>query len=154
MTKGAKSMSEQNKAVVRRFLEAITKQDMAALGQVVDANIVIHSPPGMPTLRGLDALKQALFGFSSGALDLRATVEDALAEGDKVAARITLRGTHKGDFFGVPATGKQFTLTECNIYKIAGGKIVEEWPQADMLGVMQQLGAIPAPAQAGASPRR
>lgn len=77
--------------------------------------------------------------------DLHVTVEDMVAEGDKVVARVTMSGTHKGEFMGIAPTGKQITVGIIEILRIAGGKVVEHWNVVDSLGMMQQLGAVPAP---------
>jgi steroid delta-isomerase-like uncharacterized protein len=82
--------------------------------------------------------------------DMHWVVEDLIAEGDKVVSRYTVRATHRGDFMGVPATGKVVTYTGILISRFAGGKFVEEWESLDMLGLMQQLGAIPQMAPTGA----
>jgi steroid delta-isomerase-like uncharacterized protein len=75
--------------------------------------------------------------------DLRHTIEDMVAEGDKVATRMTSRGTHTGDFRGIAPTGKQFTVTGMDLFRIADGKIAEQWTNLDTLGVLQQLGVLP-----------
>jgi len=77
--------------------------------------------------------------------DFQVTVEDVVAEGDKVARRVTLSGTHKGEYMGIPPTGKQMTMGVITIERIEGGKIAEQWGEADMLGLMQQLGVMPPP---------
>ena len=76
------------------------------------------------------------------------SLEEVLAEGNKVAVRLTFSGTHQGEFMGLPATGKRFTIAGMNVFRVEGSKIAENWPQLDMLGLLQQLGAIPAPGQA------
>ena len=81
--------------------------------------------------------------FRTAFPDLQVTVDDLIAEGDKVVARITAKGTHKGEFMGTPATNKQISMQEIHICRIAGGKIVEHWGLEDSLGMMQQLGMIP-----------
>ena len=80
--------------------------------------------------------------------DLHFTVEDLIAEGDKVVARLTVRGTQQGAFMGIPPTGKHVTVTGIDINRLAGGKSVEHWLNMDTLGLLQQLGVIPAPGQA------
>jgi steroid delta-isomerase-like uncharacterized protein len=77
--------------------------------------------------------------------DFAVTVEDAVAEGDKVALRVTIRGTHQGALMGTPPTGKPIAISGMSLWRIADGKIVERWESADMLGLMQQLGVIPSP---------
>lgn len=80
----------------------------------------------------------------AGVPDLQETIEDLLAEGDRVAYRVTLRGTHLGELLGIPATGRTIAVAGIVIDRIADGKIVEEWNQSDLLGLMRTLGAIPA----------
>jgi predicted ester cyclase len=84
--------------------------------------------------------------------DIQHTLEDQLAEGDKVAVRLTIRGTQQGEFQGMPATGKAITMTSLNILHFANGKIAEQWVETDDLGLLQQLGAIPMPGQAVPAP--
>jgi steroid delta-isomerase-like uncharacterized protein len=81
--------------------------------------------------------------------DLNITVEDLIAEGDRVVARWTLRGTHQGASLGMPPTGKQVTMPGISVVRLAGGKSAEQWVIHDQLGMLQQLGLVPAPAQAG-----
>jgi steroid delta-isomerase-like uncharacterized protein len=80
---------------------------------------------------------------------LHISIEDVIAQGDKVAVRITWQGTHQGEFMGIPPTGKPVTVTGINLYRVANGKIVEEWWQEDILGLMQQLGVLPPPPAQG-----
>jgi predicted ester cyclase len=88
--------------------------------------------------------------FQAGFPDIRVTIEDQLGEGDQVVTRMTFYGTQRGEFQGLPPTGKSVTFTGINIARIEGGKIAELWSEFDALGVLQQLGAIPAPAAASA----
>jgi predicted ester cyclase len=78
--------------------------------------------------------------------DVRMTVEDGFAEGDKVVVRWTGRGAHTGELMGIPPTGKQVTVTGIDVYRVAGGKLVERWGEFDQMGMMQQLGVVPLPA--------
>lgn len=115
--------------------------DLAAPGIVV-------CYAGMPEpIRGAEGFKQLLSDQSYAALpDVQRTDEELIAEGDRVATRWTCRGTQEGELFGVPATGKPVSLSGISIYRISGGKVVEERGVSDLLGLLQQLGAIPAPA--------
>jgi steroid delta-isomerase-like uncharacterized protein len=101
-----------------------------------------------PALQGLEAYKQSIELNFTGFPDLRFTIEDQLAEADKVVTRWTFRGTHQGPFQGIPPTGKQVTITGISIFRVANGKGVEVWTDADYLGMLQQLGVIPTPGQA------
>ena len=136
--------AEENKAIVRRYREIHNSNNLAALDQIVDANIVSHSGvPGMPP--GLEGGKMVHNMFLSAFPDSQVTTEDLIADGDKVVERFTFRGTNKGSFMGAPPTGKQVTSTGMSVFRIANGKIVEHWGENDALGVMQQLGLIPMP---------
>ena len=137
--------TEDNKAVVRRFYEEVMNQKKrAVLDEVFDLNVVDHfAPPGTPG--GLEGARQTLGMFLSAFPDLHFTVEDLIAEGDKVVARATLSGTQQGTFMGIPATGKHVTMTGIEINRFEGGKSVEHWVEMDTLGLMQQLGVIPPP---------
>ncbi len=95
-------------------------------------------------IRGPEGLKQYTSMTLAAFADLHVTVEDEIAEGDKVVTRYSARGTHKGEIMGIPPTGKQVAWTGIVITRIAGGKIIEAWANIDRLGVMQQLGAIPS----------
>jgi len=141
--------TEQNKALMRRFYEEISKGNLAALDELVAADLVDHSPfvpgqaPGRQGTLELFTMIRAAFP------DLHVTVEDMVAEGDKVAVRGTMSGTHKGEFTGIAPTGKQITVGTIEILRIVGGKMVEHWNVIDSLGMMQQLGVVPAPGQGG-----
>ena len=110
--------------------------------ELVGANIIDHSPmPGQGP--GSEGLKDALTMFRGAFPDLQVTIEDMIAEGEKVVVRVTMRGTHQGEFMGIPATNKKIEIGEMHIVRFAGGKMVEHWGQEDSLGTMQQLGVIP-----------
>jgi len=137
--------TEENKALMRRFYEEISKGNLAVVDELVAADLIEHSPfvPGQaPGRQGtLDLFTMIRAAFP----DLRVTVEDMVAEGDKVVARGTFSGTHKGEFMGIAPTGKQMTVGLIEILRIAGGKMVEHWNVVDSLGMMQQLGVVPPP---------
>ncbi len=139
--------TEENKATVRRFYEqAINKQDAAAIDAFIDPRCVDHAlPPGMPA--GIEGSKQFIAMYLTAFPDLHFTVEDMIAEGDRVVARLTTRGTHNGPFLGVPPTGKTTSITCIDINRLSNGKTVEHWLEMDSLGLFQQLGVIPAPGQ-------
>jgi steroid delta-isomerase-like uncharacterized protein len=134
---------EENKAIARRWGEEIWgKGSLAAVDELFAPNFAFNYPaPGVtPDLKGY---KQTVTNLSTPFANIQCTAEDVVAEGDKVAVRWIWRGTHKGEFMGIPATGKQVTITGISILRIAGGKIVEEWGEMNSLGMMQQLGAFP-----------
>ena len=137
-------MSEENKAKVRRFLEVAYAQDKPEIvDEVFDSEVVCHDPNSETGLmQGAEALKGEI-GWLRGVFpDVTFTVEDQTAEGEKVTTRWTMRGTQQGEFFGVPASGRQVEMSGINIDRFEGGKLVEEWTSYDMLGAMRQIGAI------------
>jgi len=139
---------EENKALIRRYREAHNTNNLAALDEIVAANIISHNGlPGLPP--GLEGGKMAHMVFSAAFPDGHATTEDLIAEGDKVVERFTFHGTNTGSFLGAPPTGKQVTSSGMSVFRIAGGKIVEHWGENDALGTFQQLGLIPTPGQPG-----
>ena len=139
--------SEQNKQIVRQAYQVVTEglrsRELDRLDEFVARDVEDHNPdPGQE--QGLEGLKRWFLQIGDAFPDLRVDVQDLLAEGEKVAARVIFRGTHSGDFQGMPATGKQIDLEVIEILRIENGKIRERWGQSDKLGMMQQLGAIPA----------
>ena len=139
--------TEENKALVQRLMEEfVLKGNLAVADEILAADFVNHSPdPG--TTPDREGLKQHVSTTRSAFPDLHGTFEDLIAEGDKVVVWGTLAGTHKGEFRGIPPTGKQFTASAITILRVVGGKVVERWNIADQLGMMQQLGLMPAPGQ-------
>ena len=137
--------AEENRAMIRRFIEEIFNQrNIAALDQYLAADYVDHAvPPGVPPTR--EGFKGFISGFLAALPDFHYTIEDVIADGDKVVVRLTAQGTQTGEFGGIPATGKHATWTEMHIGRIAGGAIAEHWGEIDNLGMLQQLGIIPAP---------
>ena len=134
---------EENKAIVRRYIDVVNKRNLAAVDELFDANYVGHVR-GFEDVKGPEGQKQVLAAVLTALPDLHDTIEDMVTEGDKVVTRLTFTGTHQGEFMGVAPTGKQVTVGEIAIFRIVGGKIVEGWQEVDMLGMMQQLGAIPS----------
>ena len=142
-------MSEQNKAVSRRLVEDVfVGGNLDLAEELVDARFVGHDVAMPEPIRGPEGLKQQAKGYRDAFPDLQFTIEDQIAEGDQVVTRWTVTGTHKGDLFGMSPTGKQATITGITIDRFSGGKIAESWDNWDALGLMQQLGAIPAMARA------
>ena len=144
--------TEENKAVVRRwFDEVLSRGDLDALDSIcaechpqfaVIRGVIEPAPLGMSGLKSLITSLRGAFP------DLQATVEEQIAEGDKVVSRVTMRGTQRGEFNGMPATGKSFTISGVSIWEVRGNLLIQEWVNWDALGMMQQLGAIPAPMEA------
>jgi steroid delta-isomerase-like uncharacterized protein len=137
--------AEENKAIARRGYEAINQNNLDALDEVVAPDITDHDPaPGQAP--GLEGVKQWFSSVHTAFPDFRMNVEDMIAEGDKVVARVRLSGTHQGEFMGIDATGNRVTITGIDILRVnADGKIVERWGNFDDLGMMQQLGVMEPP---------
>jgi len=138
--------AKENKALVRRFVEESNKgraAAMAVIDELFATNIVYHGGGG-EEIRGLKDYKQSSESYNA-LPDFHFTIDDMVAEGDKVAVRFTLTGTHKGEIMGIPPTNKKLTMWGIIIYRVVGGKFVEGWERADTLGLMQQLGVVPTP---------
>jgi steroid delta-isomerase-like uncharacterized protein len=135
--------AEENKAIVRRFLdEAWNMGELSVLDEICAPSYVYHDPAN-PQVTNLEAYKQYIAAVRAAAPDLQFTAEDVLAEGDKVAVRWTFRGTAENEFQGIPPTGEQLAFTGMNIYRLSQGKIAENWSNWDTLGWLQQVGVIP-----------
>lgn len=142
-------MSAANKALARRIVEeAFTAGRLEVVDELVARDYVGHDPSLPEDARGPEGVKELIAGYRAAFPDIRVTVEDQIAEGDMVVTRWAATGTHQGELMGMPPTGKQGTVTGMTIDRIADGKIVESWDNWDTLGLMQQLGAVPAPATA------
>jgi|SRR5215212_8166514 steroid delta-isomerase-like uncharacterized protein len=141
--------TEENKALVRRFVEEFWNGgNTAAADELMAIDAAIHMPTG--EVVDLDGLKSFAATWREAFPDWHSTFEELIAEGDGVAERWTGRGTHRGELRGIPPTGKRVEVPGSVSYRILGGKIVEFRGQLDMMGLMQQLGAVPDPEQAEA----
>jgi steroid delta-isomerase-like uncharacterized protein len=140
--------SEQNKKIVRRAFEEPWKGNLAAVDELVARDYIGHDPAGPEPLRGPEGVKEFISTYRAAFPDARITVEQQLAEGDLVATRWSGRGTHEGELMGMEPTGKQVTVSGLTLSRVEGGKIVEEFQNWDTFGMMQQVGAIPAPVHA------
>jgi predicted ester cyclase len=140
-------VSEENKEKARRMLEeAFGQGKVEIVEEILDPDFVCYDPNSEAgEVRGADTIKQEIEWFRSAVPDLTYTVEDQVAEGDKVVTRYTATGTHQGEFFGVAPTGKPIEMSGIQIDRFdeESGKMVEEWPEYDLLGAMKQMGAIP-----------
>src|SRR5215211_7899335 len=145
-------MSQENKALTRRSWEIVAKASLEtlddALQEVYADDIVMHEPD--EDVHSIEGLKQFVSMIRSAIPDLHITLEDDIAEGDKVVSRWSAQGTHQGELMGIAPTGNQVTITGVTIHRIKEGKIVEEWENWDALGLMQQIGAVPSPEEAQA----
>jgi steroid delta-isomerase-like uncharacterized protein len=140
--------AEENKALARRsWEEVVNRKNLAAIEECYAPDFVWHEPD--QEVRGYEQARRFVSPFFEGFPDINVTVEDAIAEGDRVVTRYTIRGTHRGETeeFG-PPTDKRMELEGITIHRFEGGKIVEEWERYDNLGVMQQLGLAPEAQQA------
>ncbi len=134
--------TEQNKAIVRRFTEEGWNQgNLAVFDELLAPNYVAHDPT--TTVHGPEGFKQFYAGYHTAFPDTHLEVEDLIAEGDKVVDRWTATGTHLGPLMGIPPTGKSVRTPGMSISRIVNGKIEESWFNYNLLGLLQQLGAIP-----------
>lgn len=142
--------TEQNKALVRKLVEEVINQgNISMIDEFLIPDFVEHEelPPGIPP--GREAPKVLFTMLRSAFPDLKATIEHLIAEGDEVVLHMTWTGTHEGEFMGIPPTGKRISINVIDILGIAEGKFVEHWGVMDSMAMMQQLGVVPAPDQAG-----
>ncbi len=143
---------EGNKAVVRRFVEEVQSDHrMDVVDELFSPEFLDHAVPlGMAPQRGSGHFKQFYAGMLAAFPDVRFTIVDQVAEGDKVATIKTARGTHRGEFMGVRPTGREIELPVIDVFRVAEGKLVEHWGAWDNLRLLQQIGAAPARGQSGA----
>lgn len=140
-------MTQDNSALVRRAIEEVwNRGDFANLDEIADDAIVIHGAAAGEDLRGHAAIVGFYTALHEAFPNIHFTVEDQIAAADRVVTRWTAHGTHQGAFQGIPATGKAVRVTGIDIDRLVDGKVVECWPQFDELGLLRQLGALPAPA--------
>jgi len=141
--------ADTNEQKYRRLIdEGFNKGNLAAVDEIVSADLKEHEnmPPGITP--GLEGLKILITGMRAGFPDQKSTIEDIAVDGDKIWSRIVIRATNTGPFMGMPPTGKRVTVDVMDLCRFSGGKIVEHWGLTDNLSMMQQLGAIPAPGEA------
>ena len=135
---------EENKENARRaFEEVMNNGDLSLAEELIATDYVGHSP-GMPDFTGPEGFKQFVTMQRTAFPDLNITIEDTVAEGDKVVNRWIVRGTHNGELMGIAATGKQVTMSGMVLSRYVGGKQVEAWVSADQLSMVQQIGVIPS----------
>jgi steroid delta-isomerase-like uncharacterized protein len=139
--------TQENKASARRFLEEVMNRgNVAVIDELSSPSFVDHTaPPGVPA--GNDGFKAFVTMFRGAFPDLHYTIDDEIVEGDRVVQRATARGTMKGDFQGMPASGKTATWSEIHITRFENGKAVEHWGVVDQLAMLAQLGFAQAPGQ-------
>ena len=138
--------AEENKENARRLMEeAFGQGNTEVIDEVLHSDFVCYDPNSESgEIRGAQTIKGEIEYFRSAVPDLTYTVEDQVAEGDKVVTRYTARGTHQGEFFGIPGSGNRIEMTGIQIDRFdESGKMIEEWPEYDLLGAMRQIGAVP-----------
>jgi steroid delta-isomerase-like uncharacterized protein len=134
-------MSEANKTVIRRLIDDFwNKQNFSIVDELCTPEMIYQNDGA--SLRRQE-VKALFVQIRTAFPDMRISIDDLVAEGDKVAVRWTSYGTHQGELLGIPATNRQMTMTGLTIYRIAGGRVVEAWSNADSLGVLRQLGVVP-----------
>jgi steroid delta-isomerase-like uncharacterized protein len=134
---------EANKRIMQRFTEFINTASEKLAAELISPNAVFHVPGRSEPLQGSAGYLEIIGMMRGGFPDIQWTLEETIAEGDRVAARFTMRGTHQGTFFGVPPTGKKIAVQAMNFYRLSDGQFVEERGQPDLLGLLQQIGAAP-----------
>ena len=143
--------TEANKTIARRLLEeAFSQGNLAVLDEIIapdQANGIPGALPGMPS--GPEGVRMLVTTYRTAFPDLHFTIDEQIAEGNTVVTRWTGRGTHNGELAGMPATGRPTTVVGVVVDRVENGKIVESWGLFDQFGMLQQLGAIPVPGQAG-----
>jgi len=145
---------EENKALVRRFYDEFVNGNNPAVAEELIATECSLYMGGNLMGTGPEGYRRTLAMLRSGFPDLHTTIEDVIAEGDKVAERVTTSGTHRGEFMGVAPTGKRISMVGISIFKISEGKVAENRAVPDMLGLMQQIGAVTEPGEHGVEPSR
>jgi predicted ester cyclase len=135
--------TESNKNVIREMLQVFERGESVNIDKYFASNWVNHDP-SLPPLSGHEGAKQ-LIGMWSAFSNLKVTVEDSVGEGDRVAARFTISGTHSGSFMGIAPTGKPIKVTATGIFRVVDGKATDNWVNFDAMGLLQQIGAAPMP---------
>lgn len=135
-------MSEANKALIQRYVEAWNTGNLALMDEILAPHVVCRFY-GLAEVHGREAFKQMAPALAAAFSESWFTIDTIIAEGDLVAIHSSWRGTHQGEYLGIAATGKQVTETLTRFYRIAEGRIVEMWGDENVLGLLQQLGAVP-----------
>jgi steroid delta-isomerase-like uncharacterized protein len=145
------SESANNKALSRRFTELFGSDDVSRADDVFTGDVVFHGAVAGGDLRGVEAVKAFVAAYRTAFPDARSTVEDQVAEGDRVTTRWRARGTHRGALGDLAPTGREFVMEGITIERVEGDRIAEVWVARDELGLMRQLGALPEREPAGAA---
>jgi len=131
---------EENKAIIRKMIEAINEQNLALLDELIATDFVYHTPAQQ--VQGLEVMKQGVMEEIQSFPDLRVTIEDIMAEGKKVCVRLRETATHTGEFRGLSPTNKKLTYSVITIWRIVNGKVVEGWGVYEQMDFLKQLGVI------------
>lgn len=138
-----------NKEIIRRVVDGVwMDRNFAVVDELIAQDYIGHDPTQPEPIRGRDGFKQFVGMYQAAFHDAAVTIDDQIAEGDRVVTRWTGRGTHTGELMGIAPTGKEVTVSGITVTRLAGGKIAEEWELMDALGMLVQLGAVPQPATA------
>ena len=140
---GTTMSTEKNKLVMSRFVEFINTADEKLAQELISANAKFYAPGSPEPMQGPAGYLAIIGMMRSGFPDIQWTLEETIVEGDKVAARFMMRGTHRGSFFGVPPTGKSIAVQAMNFYRLSNGQFIEEYGMPDRMGLMQQIGGLP-----------
>ena len=145
-------MPTDNKAIVRRFIdEVFVRGRKETVDELLADDFIAHTWPSITGDPKAD-LKAAIDRAAAGLSDPEFTIEDLIAEGDRVAARLTTAATHSGEFMGMAPSNKRYSIEEIHWFRLRGGKVIEHWHQFDQMGMMKQLGAIPGGGAGAAQP--
>jgi steroid delta-isomerase-like uncharacterized protein len=143
--------TEENKAVVRRLMDALNDRvwptgDLTAADPFISPSYMYHDPAN--PLTGREGFRRLVDLYRTAFPDTRFTIEDQIAEGDRVLTRMTARGTHTGPLMGIPASGRPIEVSVLSLMRVVGGQVVEEWERFDTAHLLAQIGALPAPGSA------
>ncbi|MFC5521078.1 ester cyclase [Polaromonas jejuensis] len=136
--------TEANKVTMHRFVEFINTANEKLAEELISIDAIFHVPGQPEPMRGPVGYLTIIGMMRAGFPDIQWVLDELVVEGEKVAARFTMRGTHQGTFFGVPPSGRKIVVQAMNFYRLSDGKFVEEHGQPDMLGLLQQIGAVPS----------
>ncbi len=136
---------EQNRKTMERFVEFINTGDMEIGREVIAPDVIFHAPTSPEPMKGLDGYATVLHMMRGAMPDVHWTVEESIAEGNKIMIRFTMRGTQTNPLMGIPATGKSVCVTAMNIYELRDGKIIREHGLPDLFSLLGQLGVLPVP---------
>jgi steroid delta-isomerase-like uncharacterized protein len=139
--------AEENKAIVERFWKVWEEGNIDLVDELLAADHVNHNPATPDQPAGAEGVREVVTMFRSAMPDLKVAIEDMIAEGDKVVVRYTLEGTHEGELFGVPPTGRRLSIKSIAVERVSEGKLREHWRITDSLDMMQQLGVVPESGQ-------